>query len=85
MKGPDVSFSVSRGNGSLRVPQLSLALAICEVCPASEVDSLISVMLNLFDTRSALMTLLKNMIDLEVSRTGGFELNTLREFFLKYL
>ncbi|KAH9927288.1 uncharacterized protein B0H18DRAFT_1161603 [Fomitopsis serialis] len=52
-------------------PDLSLALAICEVCPASEVDSLISVMLNLFDTRSALMTLLKNMIDLEVSRTDS--------------
>ncbi|TFY54349.1 hypothetical protein EVJ58_g8920 [Rhodofomes roseus] len=52
-------------------PDLSLALAICEVCPASEVDSLISVMLNLFDTRSALMTLLKNMIDLEVGRTDS--------------
>ena len=59
--------------------QLSLALAICEVCPASEVDSLISVMLNLFDTRSALMTLLKNMIDLEVSRTGEYWLGDQRQ------
>ncbi|CCM02314.1 uncharacterized protein FIBRA_04405 [Fibroporia radiculosa] len=50
-------------------PDLSLAIAACEVCPASEVDNLISVMLNLFDTRSSLMTLLKNMIEIEVGRT----------------
>lgn len=50
-------------------PDMSLALAICEVCPAGQVDNLISVMLNLFDTRSSLMTLLKNMIDVEVART----------------
>lgn len=52
---------------------MMLALAICETCPAGEVDNLISVMLNLFDTRSSLMTLLKNMIDLEVGRTGKDE------------
>lgn len=79
MKGPDVSYVLFSMTTPLIIPQLSLALAICEVCPASEVDSLISVMLNLFDTRSALMTLLKNMIDLEVSRTGKSKCKTLSD------
>ncbi|EIN11059.1 hypothetical protein PUNSTDRAFT_51619 [Punctularia strigosozonata HHB-11173 SS5] len=50
---------------------LVLALAICETCPASEVDIVIPVLFNLFDTRSSLMRLLKAMIDREVARTDN--------------
>ncbi|KAI0355329.1 hypothetical protein OH77DRAFT_1424817 [Trametes cingulata] len=46
-----------------------LALAICEICPPNEVDSMNAVLLNLFDTRSSLMNLLKTMIDNEIQRT----------------
>ena len=49
---------------------MTLVLAICETCPASEVDSMISVLLNLFDSRVSLLSLVKLMIDREVSRTG---------------
>ncbi|KAJ7094350.1 hypothetical protein C8R44DRAFT_384405 [Mycena epipterygia] len=46
-----------------------LVMAICETCPPAEVEIMISVMLNLFDTRGSLMTLLKHMIDREVAHT----------------
>ncbi|TCD61394.1 Ras GTPase activating protein ira2 [Steccherinum ochraceum] len=46
----------------------ALVLAICEVCPASEVNQIISVLLNVFDTRSSLMNLMKAMVDKEISR-----------------
>ncbi|KAH9948737.1 hypothetical protein B0H21DRAFT_787622 [Amylocystis lapponica] len=55
----------------IKGPDMMLALAICEVCPPVEVDNLISVLLNIFDTKSSLMTLLKMMIDLEVGRTDS--------------
>ncbi|KAI0371618.1 hypothetical protein BV20DRAFT_1017123 [Pilatotrama ljubarskyi] len=48
-----------------------LALAICEICPPNEVDSMNAVLLNLFDTRSSLMTLLKTMIDNEIRKTDS--------------
>lgn len=47
-----------------------LALAICDVCPSSEVDVIISVLMNLYDTRTSLVKLLKFMIDREIIQTG---------------
>jgi neurofibromin 1 len=47
-----------------------LVMAICETCPPAEVEIMISVLLNLFDTRGSLMTLLKHMIDREIAHTG---------------
>ncbi|KAK7053933.1 hypothetical protein R3P38DRAFT_3343387 [Favolaschia claudopus] len=46
-----------------------LVMAICETCPPGEVEIMISVLLNLFDTRGTLMTLLKRMIDREIAHT----------------
>lgn len=54
-----------------------LALAICEICPPNEVDSMNAVLLNLFDTRSSLMGLLKTMIDNEIQKTGLYLLRGL--------
>lgn len=47
-----------------------LAMVICECCPASEVDMMISVLMNIFDTRASLVALLKTMIDREIAHTG---------------
>lgn len=48
-----------------------LAMVICECCPASEVDMMISVLMNIFDTRASLVALLKTMIDREIAHTGN--------------
>ncbi|KAI9574812.1 hypothetical protein HD554DRAFT_2201766 [Boletus coccyginus] len=48
-----------------------LAMVICECCPASEVDMMISVLMNIFDTRAALVALLKTMIDREIAHTAS--------------
>lgn len=47
-----------------------MASIICEVCPPSEVDIMISVLLNLFDNRASLIKLMATMIDQEIERTG---------------
>lgn len=47
-----------------------LTLAICETCSPSEVDLMITVLLNVFDTRSSLLTLLKLIIDREIAQTS---------------
>ncbi|KAH7887502.1 hypothetical protein F5I97DRAFT_2056906 [Phlebopus sp. FC_14] len=48
-----------------------LAMVMCECCPANEVDMMISVLMNIFDTRSSLMALLKTMIDREIAHTSS--------------
>ncbi|KAJ6515229.1 hypothetical protein C8R45DRAFT_1049017 [Mycena sanguinolenta] len=52
-----------------RLAEMVLVMAICETCPPAEVEMMISVLLNLFDTRGTLMTLLKHMIDREIAHT----------------
>uniref|UniRef100_A0A0W0FVQ0 Ras-GAP domain-containing protein n=1 Tax=Moniliophthora roreri TaxID=221103 RepID=A0A0W0FVQ0_MONRR len=59
----------SRLGDLVKESDLSLAVAICETCPPSEVDGMISVLLNLFNARASLMKLLKVMIDREVAQT----------------
>jgi len=49
-----------------------LAMTICEICPPSEVEIMISVLLNIFDSRSSLLSLIKLMIEREVAQTGTF-------------
>jgi hypothetical protein len=51
-----------------------LALAICETCPVSDIEVMIPVMINIFDTKASLLALLKATIDKEVSRCGSFSL-----------
>ena len=49
-----------------------LAMTICEMCPPAEVEIMISVLLNIFDSRASLLSLIKLMIEREVSQTGAF-------------
>ncbi|KAI0080777.1 hypothetical protein K474DRAFT_1717515 [Panus rudis PR-1116 ss-1] len=55
----------------MKGPDPSLALAVCEVCPASKVEQMIRVLLDVFDTRASLVNLLKAMIDREIARTDS--------------
>lgn len=54
------------------VPQLVLALAICEICPPNQDDMIVSVLLNIFDTRASLLSFLKAVVTREIQRTGQF-------------
>ncbi|KAF5371189.1 hypothetical protein D9758_004214 [Tetrapyrgos nigripes] len=68
----DRSISVNRQNRLaelVKESDMTLVVAICETCPPTEVDGMINVLLNLFDTRASLMKLIKIMIDREVANT----------------
>ncbi|KAJ6460124.1 hypothetical protein C8R47DRAFT_1161242 [Mycena vitilis] len=68
----DRSTSPGRNNrlaDLVKGSDMVLVMAICETCPPAEVEMMISVLLNLFDTRGSLMTLLKHMIDREIAHT----------------
>ena len=54
--------------------QMALAMAICEVCPAGEVDAITNVLLDLFDTREHALRLIKQIIDREIANTSMFAL-----------
>ena len=47
-----------------------LVLAICETCPPGEVDVIVPVILNLFDSRASLLALLKLLVEREVKTTS---------------
>ena len=49
-----------------------IAMAMCNVCPAHEIENLIHVILNIFDTRKSLMRLIKALIAREVAQTSTF-------------
>jgi hypothetical protein len=57
----------------ISISKMTLVVAICETCPPTEVDGMINVLLNLFDTRASLMKLIKIMIDREVANTGALK------------
>ena len=65
-------FKASLSQNHAEVPQLMLAVAICETCPPDEANFIIPIMLNLFDSRASLLALLKMLVDREVSRAGEF-------------
>ncbi|KAI0265102.1 hypothetical protein BC834DRAFT_880157 [Gloeopeniophorella convolvens] len=66
---PDSSPGRSRLCELVKGPDITLALAICEVCPGSEVDIIIPVLLNIIDSRETLISLMKTLVDREVART----------------
>lgn len=58
--------------------QLLLALVIIEQCPPASHEDMIEVLLNVFNTRGALMELLKAVVDQEVERSGGYPVHDFR-------
>ncbi|KAF8165773.1 hypothetical protein B0H34DRAFT_794124 [Crassisporium funariophilum] len=55
----------------VRGSDMVLAMTICEICPPGEVEIMISVLLNIFDSRASLMALIKLMIEREVAQTNN--------------
>ncbi|KAL1741753.1 hypothetical protein HDZ31DRAFT_84616 [Schizophyllum fasciatum] len=60
---------ISRLADIIKGSDMALALAICEVCPPGEVDAIINVLLDLFDTRESALRLVKQIIDREIANT----------------
>jgi PII-like signaling protein len=56
-----------------------LALAVAETTPVNEVDVMLPVVINIFDTKSNLLALLKAVIDKEVTRSGKYIHDPARE------
>ncbi|KIK64870.1 hypothetical protein GYMLUDRAFT_83217 [Collybiopsis luxurians FD-317 M1] len=48
---------------------MTLVMTICSVCSPAEMDAMVAVLLNLFDSRASLIKLVKVMIEHEVART----------------
>ncbi|KAF5334397.1 hypothetical protein D9611_013526 [Ephemerocybe angulata] len=55
-----------------------LAMTMCEICPPSEVEAIIPVLLSVFDTRESMLALLKLMIEREISQTAETETTLFR-------
>lgn len=58
----------------IRSPDLSLALALCEVCSAANFEELTEIFLKVFDDRKSISKLLKAVVEMEVSVTGKYTL-----------
>ena len=52
-----------------------LAMTMCEICPPSEVEIIINVLLNVFDSHDSLVALLKLTIEREIAHTGVYLLS----------
>lgn len=52
-----------------------LALAVAETTPVNEVDIMLPVVVNIFDTKLNLLALLKAVIEREVTRSGKYTCN----------
>ncbi|CAG8470540.1 8562_t:CDS:10 [Ambispora gerdemannii] len=48
---------------------LSIALSLCDVCPVSDIDEVAQMLLTIFESRGRTMSLLKTVIEKEVSST----------------
>lgn len=48
---------------------LAFAVAICEICPASEMDELLGLLFRSLEANSSLISLIKVMIEKEVAQT----------------
>ena len=51
-------------------PNLAFALAVCESCPANEVDEISQLLFRVFEERGLLLSLLKVLVEREVSLTS---------------
>lgn len=49
---------------------LAFAVAICEVCPASEVDEMLALLFRSLEAKGVLLSLIKVMIEKEVAQTS---------------
>lgn len=49
---------------------LTIALSLCDVCPASDIEDAANALLSCFASRGKILTLLKAVIHKEVHNTG---------------